>query len=173
MVMKMKKTYKISAAEAVEIRQKMKTTKNAAVCRRMEAVALLGEGKTPEEVAEIKQYHPKYVRTLGFQYHERGLALFSVEGRKGGNNKVMSDEDAAAFLRQFEEEAKTGKILTVEEIAKKLDEKTGKKRKSKSTVYAFLHRHEWRKVMPRSKHPNKASDEAIEASKKLTLDSKN
>ena len=30
-----------------------------------------------------------------------------------------------------------------------------------------LERHGWRKVMPRSKHPQKASDEAIEASKKI------
>ena len=31
----------------------------------------------------------------------------------------------------------------------------------------LLERHNWRKVMPRSRHPKKASDEAIEASKKI------
>lgn len=31
----------------------------------------------------------------------------------------------------------------------------------------MLERHGWRKVMPRSKHPQKASEEAIEASKKI------
>ena len=35
-------------------------------------------------------------------------------------------------------------------------------------IYFVLHRHGWSKKMPRSKHPQKASDEAIEASKKLT-----
>lgn len=42
----------------------MKTTKDKNVYRRMEAVALLGEGKTPIEAAEITKYHKKYVRTL-------------------------------------------------------------------------------------------------------------
>jgi len=166
----MKATYKISAEEASEIRNKMRTTKNATACRRMEAVALLGEGKTPEEVAEIKKYHPKYVRTLGLQYHERGLELFSVDGRRGGNHRVMSDDNAVAFLQQFKDKARKGNILTIEEIAKELDKKTGKKRKSLSTAYSFLHRHDWRKVMPRSRHPKKASDEEIESSKKLTVE---
>ncbi len=40
-----------------------------------------------------------------------------------------------------------------------------------SQIYYVLHRHGWRKVMPRSKHPKKASDEVIEASKKLTSES--
>lgn len=37
---------------------------------------------------------------------------------------------------------------------------------TRNAIYYLLHRHGWRKVMPRSKHPKKASDEAIEAYKK-------
>lgn len=33
-------------------------------------------------------------------------------------------------------------------------------------VYYMLKKRGWRKIMPRSQHPNKASEEAIEASKK-------
>jgi hypothetical protein len=33
-----------------------------------------------------------------------------------------------------------------------------------------LKRQEWRKVKPRSRHPKKAGTEAIEASKKLTIE---
>ena len=35
-----------------------------------------------------------------------------------------------------------------------------------SQIYYVLHRHGWRKVMPRSRHPKKASEEVIETSKK-------
>ena len=35
-------------------------------------------------------------------------------------------------------------------------------------IYMLLKRKGYRKVMPRSKHPKKAKEEAIEASKKLT-----
>ena len=37
---------------------------------------------------------------------------------------------------------------------------------SNGQIYFVLHRHGWRKVMPRSKHPKKASEEEIAASKK-------
>jgi transposase len=167
----MRSSYKITAEEAAEIRKKMKHTKNAVACRRMEAVALLGEGKSAEEVGKIKKYNPKYVRTLGLTYHRIGLEAFSVDRRIGGNHKVMTDAEAAKFLQQFADDASEGKLLTVQEIADALDKKTGKERKSRSTAYSFLHRHNWRKVMPRSKHPNKASDEEIDSSKKLTLKS--
>ena len=35
-----------------------------------------------------------------------------------------------------------------------------------SAIYYLLKKHEWRKIMPRSRHPKKASPEAIEAYKK-------
>ncbi len=164
----MKAIYITTKEESKEIRETMKTIKDKNVYRRMEAVALLGEGKTPTEVAEITKYHEKYVRTLGCDFHRKGTKAFAVEGRKGGNHRLMDCEESDKFLEQFKEKAEKGQIVTIEEIADAFNDKTGKQRKSLSTVYYFMHSHGWRKVMPRSKHPNKASDEAIEASKKLT-----
>ena len=46
---------------------------------------------------------------------------------------------------------------------KKVDHKIGEVQ-----IYRVLHRHGWRKIMPRSRHPKKATPEAIEASKKLS-----
>jgi transposase len=60
-------------------------------------------------------------------------------------------------------------VITVSDIATAYDKEFGKEHKSKSTVYYLLHKFGWRKVMPRSKHPKKASEEVIEASKKLTI----
>ena len=56
-------------------------------------------------------------------------------------------EEETLLLEPFREKAEKGEIVEVSEI------------------YA-LHRHGWRKVMPRSKHPKKASEEVIAASKK-------
>lgn len=42
-----------------------------------------------------------------------------------------------------------------------------------SQIYRVLERHGWRKVMPRSKHPKKASEEVIAISKKLKKKSAN
>lgn len=163
----------ITTEEAVEIRSAMKSVKNKHACRRLEALALLGEGRTPKEVAAIKGYNEKHVRNMRSDYRKNGLKPFLTDGRQGGNHRVMKEEEAKEFLSGFEEKAEAGQIITVEEIANALDEATGKKRASKSTAYYFLHRHGWRKVMPRSKHPKKASDEVINTSKKLTLGSRN
>jgi len=171
--MKMASSTTISREEAVEVRKEMKNIKNKNCYRRMEALALLGEGKTPKEVSEITKYNEKYVRMLRCKYVKEGLEPFKEDGRKGGNNRLMDAEESKAFLSQFEEKARAGQVITVEEIAEELDKITGKKRASKSTVYYFLKSNGWRKIMPRSKHPKKASDEAIEASKKLTLESGN
>lgn len=170
-VVKMKTTYKTSIRESKEIREKMKTTKDKNVYRRMEVIALLGEGKSPIEVAEITKYHEKYVRTLGCEFHKKGLESFAIAGRKGGNHRLMNSKEAENFFKKFKEKAEKGQIITIEEISNAFDKETGKQHKSLSTVYYFMHSHGWRKIMPRSKHPKKASDEAIEASKKLTLES--
>ena len=89
-----------------------------------------------------------------------------TDGRKGGNNKQMSDEEASEFLKQFEEKAGCGEIITVGEIAKAYDEATGKERASQPSAYYFLHKHGWREITPRPKHPESASEEEIAESKK-------
>jgi transposase len=95
------------------------------------------------------------------------------DGRKGGNHRNASEGEEREFMAQFEEAARQGQIISINEIAAAYDERFGKEHKSKSTVYYLLKKLKWRKVMPRSKHPNKASDEVIEASKKLKAEETN
>jgi transposase len=163
--------YKISGENAREIRKRMERVKDVGAYRRLQAAALRGEGKKNEEIAEITKFNSDWVGQLAKIYCREGIEALIEDGRKGGNNRNMSDEEAASFMSQFEETAKKGQILTVEEIAAAYDKAVGREHESKSTVYYLLHKMGWRKLMPRSKHPNKASDEEIEASKKLTSES--
>ena len=164
----MKKIYQVSEDEAKIAREKMKTVKNKTAYRKLEAIALLGEGNTPQEVAHITKYNEQYVKNLGCQFHQKDLDDFAKDGRKGGNNRIMSKQDAKKFLEQFEEKALNGQIITISEIAKALNLATNKEHKSLSTAYYFIHCNKWRKIIPRSQHPKKASDEVIETSKKYT-----
>ena len=52
----------------------MKKEKNANLYRRMEAVALRGEGKSNEEIAGITKYNVKYVSQLVSLYANKGIA---------------------------------------------------------------------------------------------------
>ena len=164
--------YQISIEESAALRKTMKKAGNALQYRKMEAVALRGEGKKNEEVSGLTGFHPDMVGRYCKEYLEGGLDSLLSDGRKGGNHRNASDAEEREFMAQYEEAANDGQIVSIEEIAAAYDERFGKTHKSKSTVYYLLHKMGWRKVMPRSRHPNKASDEAIEASKKLTVESK-
>ena len=84
----------------------------------------------------------------------------------------MSVEEEAALLEPFQAEAEKGQIVEVSQIKAKYEEAVGH-RIGGSQIYYVLARHGWRKVMPRSKHPKKASEEVIETSKKLKQKSRN
>ena len=133
----MKKSYNVAGTEAKRIRKKMEGTQKVSIYRRLEVVALLVEGKKPTEIAQITHYSEKSVRNLGLAYQAKGLDAFATDGRKGGNHRIMSKEEAEAFLKRFEEEAMSGKIITVNEITAELDKVTGKNSVSLSSTYAF------------------------------------
>ena len=165
----MPKTYKVTEENSKELREAMKDKSNNKYYRRLQAVALRGEGKGNEEIGMITGYTPHWVSELVSIYCNKGLDALRSDGRKGGNNRNMTDMEEKVFLSQFEEEAKKGEIITVEEIALAYDEKTGKTHESKSSVYYLLNKHGWRQITPQTVHPGKASEAEIEASKKLTM----
>ena len=168
LVMIMKKTIAVDPKNSDAIWSRMSTIRDAKVYRRFHAILFLSRGKTPEEVSELTGFSARHIRNLGKLFNEKGLDAFGVDGRKGGNNRLLTNEEANAFLGEFEKEACAGHVLTVKEMSSAYDERVGITHKSHSTFYRLIHRMGWRKVKPRSKHPKKASDEVIEASKKLT-----
>ena len=88
------------------------------------------------------------------------------EKHYAGNRRNMSIEEETAFLEQYRQLGGAGHILDVREIEGGYEEKVGHSIGS-SQIYRVLKRHGWRKVMPHSKHPKKASEEVIATSKKL------
>ena len=109
----------------------------------------------------------KLVRT----YRAGGLAAI-VESHYGGNHRNMSYEEEAVLLEPFRKKAEAGQMVEVSEIEMAYRQAVGHCIGT-SQIYYVLHRHGWRKVMPRSRHPKKAGEEVIEASKKLTKKSPN
>ena len=76
----------------------------------------------------------------------------------------MTFEEEEEFLKQFEERAKKGELLSTNEIKQEYIKLVG--HSIHEQIYRVLRRHGYRKIMPRSRHPKKASDEEIEQSKK-------
>lgn len=170
-VKKMASKYQFSEEEIRAIQQARKENKNKRAEARLKALELRAKGEESKEVARATGFHPAYVTQLVAKYRDHGLEAISGN-HYGGNHRNMSTEEEAAILAPFKAEAEKGKIIETREIAeayqRAVDHRVGK-----GQIYSVLHRHGWRKVMPRSKHPKKASEEDIESSKKLTLPSKN
>ncbi|MFL0194310.1 transposase [Clostridium sp. WILCCON 0269] len=121
-------------------------------------------GLSLKEISNITEYSLSAVSHVVNLYNRYGIQKVLVK-KYGGNHRNMTPEEEKEFLEPFRQQALSGEILEVSEIITAYSNKLNKK-VSKSTVYDLLHRNGWRKVMPRSKHPNKADDETIEVYKK-------
>ena len=168
--MKMASRYKFSKEEIKAIEQRRKENKDKRAEARLKALELRANGASAKEVSEATGFHAAYVTQLVAKYRKYGLEAISGN-HYGGNHRNMSVEEAARILAPFKARAEKGELVEISEIAKAYQSAVDHP-VSRGQIYFVLHRHGWRKIMPRSKHPKKASEEEITASKKLTQRSK-
>ena len=158
--------YKFNEEQYEEIKAARQKNKNKRVEKRLEVLQLRCEGRSQEEIVAKTGFHRSYVCSLIKQYFENRLQSL-IENHYGGNRRNMSFDEETELLEQFRQKAEQGQMLDIREIENAYREKVGHNI-GHAQVYRVLQRHGWRKIMPRSKHPKKASGEVIETSKKLT-----
>lgn len=163
--------YLFSKEEIAAIEKVRKENKNKRAELRLKALELRAKGATAQEVADQTGFYPTTITRLVAKYRKGGIEAISGN-HYGGNHRNMSVEEEAAILSPFRERAKKGELVEIKEI-KAAYQAAVDHPISDSQIYFVLHRHGWRKIMPRSRHPKKASDEEIAASKKLSPESKN
>ena len=149
----------------MEIETARKKNRNKNIERRLYVLVMRAEGKSLEEISEKTGYHISTASKLIARYMRDGISAIA-ENQYKGNRRNMSFEEEAAILAPYIERAERGEMVDIKEIAAAY-QKAVPHKISDTQIYYVLHRHGWRKIMPRSRHPKKASEEAIEASKKL------
>ena len=157
--------YRYSEEDRQIIAAARKRNKDKRAEKRLYALELRAEGKSLVEVSAATGFHSGYITQLTAKYRAGGIEAISGN-HYGGNRRNMSVEEEASLLEPFREKAEKGQIVEVSEIRSSYEQAVGH-RTGGSQIYYVLRRHGWRKVMPRSKHPKKASDEVIATSKKL------
>lgn len=165
-VMNMASRYKFSEEQIKEIEQARKDNQDKRVEARLKALELRAKGADAREISAATGFHASSVTRLVAKYRDKGIEAIAGN-HYGGNRRNMSVSEEAAILAPFKERAEKGELVEISEIAKAY-QATVDHPVSNGQIYFVLHRHGWRKVMPRSKHPKKASEEEIAASKKLT-----
>ena len=161
----MASNYKFSKEEMAAIKAARRETKDKRADARLKALELRAEGMELSEVSQATGFHAAYVSQLVAKYRDHGLEAISGN-HYGGNHRNMSFEEEAAILAPFKARAEKGEVVEISEIETAYQQAVGHSI-STSQIYYVLHRHGWRKVMARSRHPKKASEEVIETSKKL------
>lgn len=145
----------------IETRQKNKD-KRAEV--RLHALQLRAEGKRSKEIAEVVGVSAPYISQLAARYFTGGIEgsrLFPLFRKKALELLLLPLYSYFSDCRRND----FRQLLQVSEIKQAYQEKVDHEISS-GQIYYVLHRHGWRKIMPRSRHPKKAKPEAIEVSKK-------
>ena len=164
----MPKSYQFSEKQIEELEAAKKRNKNKKVDKRLEALLLRGRNISRKAVCEKTGFCKQYITDLTSLYHSQGIGAI-CENHYQGNHRNMSYAEEEEILQAFMEAMEKGQVVEVSDILRAYEEKLGRSvETSRGHIYQVLKRHDFRKVMPRSKHPKKASPEAIDASKKLT-----
>ncbi len=165
-----KENYKITEEQKNEIIEARRKNKDKRTEDKLKVLFLRTEGFKAKEISEATGFHLAYICTIVSKYFHGGIEAI-VGNHYRGNRRNMSFKEEGALLEPFMEQAAKGQIIDTAELEKRYEEAVGH-RIGSGQIYRVLKRHGWRKVMPRSRHPKKASEEVIEASKKLTIQSK-
>ena len=160
-----KKRAVFGEAERSEILAAQKKQHPVHVTRRLLALKLkVVDGLRSEEAGKLAGMHRTSVNRIVKRYQEEGIEAI-VGVRHHSEHRYMSREEEAAFLLQFQRRSEAGQIIETQEIHQAYEKAVGHP-VTRNMIYYLLHRHKWRKVMPRSRHEKKAGEEAIGAYKK-------
>ena len=159
------KRVEFTEEEKSEIRKVQKGTYPAHVHKRILTLKLKAiDGMRSDEIAAIVGIHKTSVNRILARYKREGMQAM-VGKRHDHGNRYMSREEETAFLLQFQRRSEAGQIIETREIHQAYEKAVGHP-VTRNMIYYLLHRHNWRKIAPRSRHEKKAGEEAIAAYKK-------
>jgi transposase len=134
-----------------EIELKLKAADTLEQFKRWQVILL--RTKYPQfsinDISSICQVPYRTVTQWTWIYHTEGPEKFALTSRGGRHHVLLSFEDETKLLAPFEEKANNGNIITAKVIKDAAETLLGKKL-NKDYVYNLLHRHKWKKVMPKS-----------------------
>jgi transposase len=143
-----------------EAERLIKETERASETKRLQCVLLGAGGLESSLIAPIVGYTPTHVRLIWKWFREGGFARLKGERRGQGRNRAhLSQEEEFDLLKPFEQEAQSGKLVTIKRIHQSHQKKLNKEIDITLT-YRLLHRAHWRKIAPRGEHPKYNPKEA-------------
>jgi len=126
----------------------------------------LVEPRKAEEIARHCGVSKASVHAVISTYNRFGVGAVETPGKGGRRHQYLTVPEENEFLLPFFAGAERGEIATSAEIWKAFEKRVGHP-VDDSTIYRLLHRHGWRKLMPRPKHPQADQQEQQRFKKNL------
>lgn len=134
--------------------------------RRRSAIWWTTRGRHAPEIAELLLTSTRTVRYWIQQFNLRGPVALDSENHGGRRTALLSLAEEKALLAALRPQAQAGRLVTAIEVREAVEARLGAP-VSTDYLYDLLHRHEWRKVVPRPRHV-RADKDAQDAFKKFS-----
>ena len=149
----MRTTELSSHLTTTEIKRRMLSSKSRQQFQRWQVIFILSQKRfRAEETAELVGVSKGTVYQWVHSYNHQGPKAFELQGRGGRRRTLLSLPEEKRLLEEIRVIAEQGKAVIARTIKDKVEARLGRK-VSKDYTYDLLHRHGWRKISPRPRHP--------------------
>ena len=138
--------------------------------QRIQMVLLRESGMTQPAIAAAMGVSLSTVNRAHMAYDHDGIKALKPKPNGGRKHENMTLAEEKTLLARFAKAAGAGEMLNIRDLKAAYEKAIGHTT-SDSTVYNLLHRHDWRKLMPRPFHPkrNLAAQDAFKKTAFLML----
>ena len=148
-----------SHLSADEVKERMKTERRPWVRQHWWIIsnAQVSPRKADEIALHTGVSAPTVHRVIA-RSNRLGPAAIEHSEKGGRHHEYLTFEQEQAFLQPFFARAQRGEIATVEQIQQAFEAEV-QHEVHVNSIYRLLHRHGWRKLAPRARHPKAKQEE--------------
>lgn len=148
------KQKELSKEEMEELRLHLQDVEKASDLRRLQCVYFRGLGQDIEQISSLVQLSVGHIKSIWTLYFKEGLEGLKVKPRGGRRRFNLTLEDEKKLLSQYAQNGENGVILEIGPLYQGLCQAVGHT-VGIASAYRLAHRHGWRKISPRPRHPGK------------------
>ena len=145
---------KCSKAEMRRLKTALRWKIPAAQRQRIQMVLLRESGMAQPAIAAAMGVSLSTVNRAHMAFDHGDVAALKPKPNGGRKHQNMTVPEEKALLARFARAAGAGEMLNIHDLKAAYEKAIGHAT-SDSTVYNLLHRHDWRKLMPRPFHPKR------------------
>ena len=129
-------------------------------CSRWQLLYLIqvGNQHSADVLAPIVDLSVHSVYKIVERYNKEGVISVAQKPKGGRRRSLLSSEDERSLVASFEQMAGKGQLKTANDMRALVEAKVGRT-ESDDYLWDLMHRHGWKKKMPRPHHPKRSLED--------------